>query len=112
MLFLKSNKSWIWKSEEDMRRYPDGEGQSTDIENESIGRVSLSVGPKEITRASKATVKFPQLNQTKVQDVKTKVSETEIVAGREGSRTVADPLASVRMASTAQFHPIGRAARS
>ena len=42
-------------------------------------------------------------------EVKTKVSETDIVAGTDGSLTVAEPLISVSTARTNQFHPIGTA---
>ena len=54
---------------------------------------------REITRASKTTVTTPAEVPKSRTDVKTKVSETEILAGREGTFTVKDPVSSVRVAS-------------
>src|SRR5688500_11142072 len=63
----------------------------------------------EIASASRATVSVPAAGPYNRADVKTKVSETEIVAGTEGSFTVADPVTSVRIARTNQFQLIGSA---
>jgi hypothetical protein len=41
-------------------------------------------------------------------DVKTNVSEIDIVAGTDGSFTVADPAKRVRMARMNQLQPMGR----
>jgi hypothetical protein len=60
-----------------------------------------------MTRASKATVRVPAAGPKRRADVKTNVSEMEIVAGTDGSFTVADPLRSVRTARASQFHPMG-----
>jgi hypothetical protein len=60
-----------------------------------------------IKRASSATVSVPAAGPYKSADVKTKVSEIEIVAGTEGSLTVADPVSKVNAARTNQFQPIG-----
>lgn len=59
-----------------------------------------------MTNASTATVSVPVAGPKRRTDVKTNVSEMEIVAGTDGSLTVADPLTRVRTASTIQFQPI------
>jgi len=65
-----------------------------------------------MTRASRATVKVPAEEPKRRTDVKTNVSETETVAGREASRTVADPLRRVKTARTVQCQPMGLTVRS
>ena len=55
--------------------------------------------------ASSATVTVPAEDPKRITDVNTKVSDTETVAGSDGSDTVADPLRRVSTASTAQFQP-------
>jgi hypothetical protein len=59
-----------------------------------------------MTKASSATVSVPAAGPKRRTDVKTNVSEIEIVAGTDGSVTVAEPLTSVRTASRNQFHPM------
>ena len=51
-----------------------------------------------MTKASSATVNVPAAGPNRRTDVKTNVSETEIVAGSEGRRTVAEPLTRVKRA--------------
>jgi hypothetical protein len=65
------------------------------------------VSHHEIARTSRVTVKVPAAGPKRRTDVKTNVSEIEIVAGTEGSFTVADPAISVRRARMNQFQPIG-----
>jgi hypothetical protein len=60
-----------------------------------------------MTKASKATVIVPAAGPKRRTEVKTNVSEMEIVAGTDGSLTVADPLSRVSTASTSQFQPSG-----
>ena len=62
-----------------------------------------------MTRASRATVRVPAAGPKRRTDVKTNVSEMEMVAGTDGSLTVAEPLTRVRMANRNQFHPMGDA---
>ena len=59
-----------------------------------------------MTRASNATVRVPAAGPKRRTDVKTNVSEMEMVAGTEGNLTVAEPLTRVRIARRNQFHPI------
>src|SRR4051794_10435620 len=63
---------------------------------------------------SRATINAPAGDPNRITDVKTKVSEMEMVAGTEGSRTVADPLRSVRAARVNQpeIHSSVRLAQS
>ena len=58
----------------------------------------LLANQKDITRVSRATVRVPAAVPKSRTDVKTKVSEMEIVAGTETSLTVAEPLIRVRAA--------------
>src|SRR3954469_12142684 len=58
------------------------------------------VSQSEMIRPSNATVRVPAEGPNNRTDVKTNVSETESEAGIEGSFTVADPLITVRAAST------------
>jgi hypothetical protein len=67
----------------------------------------LYANQRDITRASSATVSVPAAGPKSRTDVKTNVSEIEMVAGTEGNFTVADPLTSVRTANRSQCHPIG-----
>jgi hypothetical protein len=55
-----------------------------------------------MTKASSATVRVPAAGPNSRTAVKTNVSEMEIVAGTEGSFTVAEPLISVRTAKRSQ----------
>ena len=50
---------------------------------------------REMTKPSRATVRMPGAGPKRRTEVNTKVSETEIVAGTEGTLTVIDPLSSV-----------------
>jgi hypothetical protein len=59
-----------------------------------------------MTNASSATVIVPAADPKRSTDVKTKVSETEIVAGRDGSLTVAEPLTRVRIARIVQSQAV------
>jgi hypothetical protein len=59
-----------------------------------------------MTNASTATVRVPVAGPKRSTDVNTNVSEMEMVAGTDGSLTVAEPLTRVRTARTIQFHPI------
>ena len=61
----------------------------------------------EMTSASRATVNVPAAEPNRRTEVKTNVSETDIVAGSEGRRTVAEPLSKVKIARIAQSQPIG-----
>ena len=65
-----------------------------------------------MTKASSATVTVPAAGPNNRTEVKTNVSETEIVAGSEGNLIVADPLTNVRRAKTVQFQSFGRVTRS
>jgi hypothetical protein len=56
-----------------------------------------------MTNASSATVNVPAAGPNRSTDVKTNVSEMDIVAGTDGSLTVAEPLTRVRIASTIHF---------
>ena len=59
--------------------------------------------------ASSATVTVPADGPNRITDVKTKVSETETVAGKEGNATVADPLTKViplALASSGEYTPM------
>ena len=58
----------------------------------------LRASQKEMTRLSRATVRVPAAGPNSRIEMKTNVSEIEIVAGTEGKRTVAEPLTSVRAA--------------
>ena len=58
-------------------------------------------------RASRATISVPAAGPNRSTEVKTNVSDIDIVAGTEGSLTVVDPLISVRIARTNQFRLIG-----
>ena len=62
-----------------------------------------------MTNASKATVSVPAAGPKRRTDVKTNVSEIDIVAGTDGSFTVAEPLIKVSIARINQFRPIGTA---
>ncbi len=62
-----------------------------------------------MTNASKETVNVPAAGPNSRTDVKTKVSEIDIVAGTDGSFTVAEPLIKVSIARMNQLHPIGTA---
>ena len=55
-----------------------------------------------MTSASRATVRVPAAGPNRRTEVNTKVSETDMVAGSDGSLTVAEPLTSV---STGQYGP-------
>ena len=57
--------------------------------------------------ASSATVSVPAAGPKRSTDVKTNVSEIDIVAGTDGNLTVVDPLIRVRIARTNQFRLIG-----
>jgi hypothetical protein len=61
----------------------------------------------EMTRASSATINVPAAGPYRRVEVKTNVSEIEIVAGTDGSLTVADPVRIVNAARTNQFQPTG-----
>ena len=61
----------------------------------------------EMVNASKATVKVPAAGPNRSREVKTNVSDMEMVAGTDGSLTVVEPLISVRIARTNQFQLIG-----
>ena len=62
-----------------------------------------------MTKASKATVSVPAAGPNRRTDVKTKVSEIDIVAGTDGSFTVADPLINVSIARMNQLRSVGTA---
>jgi hypothetical protein len=62
-----------------------------------------------MVRTSNVTVKVPAAGPNNRTDVKTKVSDMEIVAATDGSLTVADPDKRVRSARMNQFQPMGRA---
>src|SRR6476661_5163776 len=62
--------------------------------------------------ASSATVTVPADGPNRITEVKTNVSDTETVAGIDGSETVADPLRRVNRARTVQFHPMSPVAKS
>ena len=66
----------------------------------------------DITKASRATVIVPAAGPNNKTEVKTNVSETEIVAGREGSLIVAEPLTSVSKARTIQLQSFGLVTKS
>src|SRR4026208_1498704 len=59
-----------------------------------------------MTRASSATVRVPAAGPNRRTEVKTNVSEIEMVAGTDGSLTVAEPLTSVRTAKRTRVRPI------
>ena len=61
---------------------------------------------KEITNASRATVKVPAAGPNRRTDVKTNVSETETATGSEGRLTVADPLTRVSRAMIIHVQPM------
>ena len=61
-----------------------------------------------MTNASSATVRVPAAAPKSSTAVNTNVSEIEMVAGTEGSLTVADPLINVRTASTSHRQLSGR----
>ena len=82
-------------------------GNARDVESDPVNRMAASSYQREMTNASRATVTVPAAGPKRRADVKTKVSETDMVAGTDGSFTVAEPLKSVRMASTTQFQPSG-----
>jgi hypothetical protein len=63
---------------------------------------------KEMMRASSTTVIVPAEGPNKRAEVKTKVSETEILAGSEGTLTVNDPVKRVRAAKRNHSTPGGR----
>ena len=65
-----------------------------------------------MTKASRATVSVPAAGPKRRTDVNTNVSETEMVAGREGRRMVADPLTRVRTARIVQLQSPGVRAMS
>ena len=79
------------------------------IQIESAGAVVLktslwspscfSLKPQRNDRPSRVTVIVPAAVPNNRTEVKTNVSETEIVAGIDGNLTVIDPLSSVRAAS-------------
>jgi hypothetical protein len=52
---------------------------------------------------SRATIVAPAVGPKRMTDVKTKVSEIEIVAGTDGSLTVAEPLRSVSAARVSHW---------
>jgi hypothetical protein len=54
----------------------------------------------------------PAAGPNRSTEVKTNVSDTEIVAGTDGSLTVAEPLIRVSTAKTNQFQSIGTAYNS
>ena len=58
---------------------------------------------QEMMRPSKATMSAPAAGPWSSTDVKTNVSEMEIVAGTEGSLIVAEPLSNVRAARRNQL---------
>ena len=62
-----------------------------------------------MTNASRATVSVPAAGPNRRTDVKTNVSEIDIVAGTDGNFTVAEPLIKVRIARINQLRPIGTA---
>ena len=62
----------------------------------------------EMVNASKATVKVPAAGPNNNSEVKTNVSDMEIVAGTDGNLTVVEPLISVRIARTNQLRLMGR----
>src|SRR5687767_13567403 len=61
----------------------------------------------EITSASRTTVIVPAAGPNSRTDVKTNVSETEILAGREGNFTVNEPVSSVNAARMNHSTPGG-----
>src|SRR5689334_21583935 len=65
-----------------------------------------------MTRASRATVRVPAAEPNRRTEVKTNVSETLMVAGSDGSLMVADPLTSVKIASTSHPDAVDERARS
>ena len=62
---------------------------------------------REMTSASRATVIVPAAGPKSSVEVKTNVSEIDMVAGTEGNLTVAAPATNVRTARTNQLDPMG-----
>src|ERR1044071_8863635 len=56
----------------------------------------------EISRPSRATVTVPAADPNSRTDAKTNVSEIEIVAGIDGSSTVAEPL--IKVSAARRYH--------